>query len=370
MTVVINFPYLTRSPDLVLSLSHIDTDGLNWKASSKLSAADVSLSKADYGSDDFENADDLKDSHHLFTRFFPDENVHAGGTVLHASSKVFDELSKGGATKIDVVDIPGEKGMVYTPGVNYERKNFRGTLQTVGRETMRVVVDDEPVMLKVLHASGELKARDLTRKYEFWWLDDPAVRLLMRMKSEDYSEFRVVRIDRPEPSEGGPLSGKIEGALSGIGSGYGGPGDLRGKSSDDGGRLKKRAVLPPDDKEAKGPPEKICHAPLHGVYFSTGSAEILAPSQPALGAVAEMLRRHADWQVQIEGHTDNVGGDESNMALSKSRAASVKNDLTSRYGISPTRIKTDGFGRKHPVDSNDTPDGRARNRRVEMTRRC
>jgi outer membrane protein OmpA-like peptidoglycan-associated protein len=370
LIVVINFPYLTRSPDLVLSLNHLGNDGLNWRADTKLSATDASLSKADYGSDDFENADDLKSAHHIFMRFFPDENVHAGGTVLHASSEVFDELTQAGATQIDVVDIPGEKGMVYNPGVTYQRKNFRGVLQKVGRESMRVLVNDEPVMLPVLHAKGQLKARDLVRTYEFWWLDDPTVRLLMHVKSEDYTEFRVVRVDEPDPDHGQPLGRNIEMALSGEGSGGGGGGDLTGKSSDSGGQLKKRPVLPPDDKDPKGPPEKTCHAPLHGVYFPTGSAEILEPSRPALATVAAMLKRHPDWQVQIEGHTDNVGGDDSNLLLSRNRAAAVKDALTSLYGISASRIRTEGYGRKRPVDTNDTPDGRAHNRRVEMTRRC
>ena len=207
---VLNFSYMAKSPDLVLSLVHLDKDGLSFRADTAISATDVKLNRGGYGAEDFENAEDLQKSHHIFTRFFDDESEHAGGTVLLASAEVFEELRSKGSTAIDVVDIPGEKGMVYTPGVVYERKNFRGTLQKVGIETIRVLVDDEPVMLPVLHAKGTLKARELTRDYEFWWLNDPAARLLLHYKSEDYVEYRVVRIDRPEPSDGGPLTGKVE----------------------------------------------------------------------------------------------------------------------------------------------------------------
>jgi len=129
-------------------------------------------------------------------------------------------------------------------------------------------------------------------------------------------------------------------------------------------------VLPPDDDQPGGPPARVCTATLRGVYFSTGSAEILAPSRPALNAVADMLRKHADWTIAIEGHTDNVGDDAANLTLSRNRAAAVRNELIGHYAIDAARIRTDGFGRKHPVDTNDTADGRAHNRRVELTRGC
>jgi outer membrane protein OmpA-like peptidoglycan-associated protein len=70
----------------------------------------------------------------------------------------------------------------------------------------------------------------------------------------------------------------------------------------------------------------------------------------------------------VSGHTDNVGGDPYNLDLSKRRAAAVKQALVTQYHVAPERLLTDGFGASRPVDTNDTLAGRARNRRVELTR--
>ncbi|HEX4179012.1 MAG TPA: OmpA family protein, partial [Rhizomicrobium sp.] len=70
----------------------------------------------------------------------------------------------------------------------------------------------------------------------------------------------------------------------------------------------------------------------------------------------------------VEGHTDNIGGDTYNLDLSKRRAAAVKNALVTRYHITADRLSTNGYGSSRPVETNDTLEGRARNRRVELTR--
>jgi OOP family OmpA-OmpF porin len=70
----------------------------------------------------------------------------------------------------------------------------------------------------------------------------------------------------------------------------------------------------------------------------------------------------------VDGHTDNIGGDTFNLDLSQRRAAAVKQALATRYHIGPDRLSTAGFGATRPVESNDTMEGRARNRRVELVR--
>ncbi len=75
-----------------------------------------------------------------------------------------------------------------------------------------------------------------------------------------------------------------------------------------------------------------------------------------------------DWKLRVDGHTDNIGGDAHNLDLSKRRAASVKSALVERYHISADRLTTNGFGASSPIDRNDTLEGRARNRRVELSR--
>jgi outer membrane protein OmpA-like peptidoglycan-associated protein len=70
--------------------------------------------------------------------------------------------------------------------------------------------------------------------------------------------------------------------------------------------------------------------------------------------------------VKIVGHTDSDGSDAANLDLSKKRAASVKESLTKDFGIDEARMETDGKGESEPIDKNDTPVGKANNRRVEF----
>ncbi|MCC6962805.1 MAG: OmpA family protein [candidate division Zixibacteria bacterium] len=103
-----------------------------------------------------------------------------------------------------------------------------------------------------------------------------------------------------------------------------------------------------------------------GILFASGSDEIKPESTPTLKEIGAMLKDHADLKLSIEGHTDNVGDDAGNQTLSNNRAASVKAYLIEKYGIDAARLETKGFGETKPVDSNDTPEGRQNNRRVEL----
>jgi outer membrane protein OmpA-like peptidoglycan-associated protein len=80
------------------------------------------------------------------------------------------------------------------------------------------------------------------------------------------------------------------------------------------------------------------------------------------------LKDNPDWKLTVEGHTDNIGGDPYNLDLSKRRALAVKEALIAQYGIATDRLTNAGFGASRPVESNDTLEGRARNRRVELVR--
>lgn len=104
---------------------------------------------------------------------------------------------------------------------------------------------------------------------------------------------------------------------------------------------------------------------LTGVNFKTASAELLEESYFMLEKVYNSLEAFSNVRVEIGGHTDNQGGDSYNMALSNDRAKAVMNYLVER-GISADRITARGYGKTRPVASNDTPEGRAKNRRVEV----
>jgi len=103
-----------------------------------------------------------------------------------------------------------------------------------------------------------------------------------------------------------------------------------------------------------------------GIYFNTGSDKIKPESFGILKEIAEVLKSSNDVRIKIVGHTDSDGGDESNLALSKERAQSVKNALTNSYGIEVSRIETDGKGETAPVAPNTSKEGKANNRRVEF----
>ncbi len=105
---------------------------------------------------------------------------------------------------------------------------------------------------------------------------------------------------------------------------------------------------------------------LEQVHFQTGSAVILADSFPLLQKVADIFKSQpAIKRVSIDGHTDNRGGAGMNKTLSQNRANSVMKWLV-EHGVEKERLEAHGYGLERPVQSNDTDDGRAANRRVEF----
>ena len=105
-----------------------------------------------------------------------------------------------------------------------------------------------------------------------------------------------------------------------------------------------------------------------GILFDTGSDRLRPESTPTLKEIGEMMKAHPDLRLLIEGHTDNVGNAASNQTLSEKRAAAVKAFLEKEYGIAGDRLEAQGFGDTRPVASNDTPEGRQSNRRVELVK--
>jgi outer membrane protein OmpA-like peptidoglycan-associated protein len=101
------------------------------------------------------------------------------------------------------------------------------------------------------------------------------------------------------------------------------------------------------------------------VTFPTDSADINASFFPVLTSVSKVLREFDKTVVDVGGHTDSTGADAYNMALSQRRAQSVTGYLSAQ-GIGANRFVTQGYGETRPIGSNDTPEGRAQNRRVEI----
>ncbi len=102
------------------------------------------------------------------------------------------------------------------------------------------------------------------------------------------------------------------------------------------------------------------------VTFATNSSDINAAFYSVLNGVSMVLKEFDKTVVDVAGHADSTGQAASNMALSQRRASSVSNYLAAQ-GINPQRIITVGYGQERPIASNDTVEGRAQNRRVEIT---
>jgi OOP family OmpA-OmpF porin len=110
---------------------------------------------------------------------------------------------------------------------------------------------------------------------------------------------------------------------------------------------------------------KNCHLPLYGITFEFNKATLRPESESTLQRVVGALQGRAALNVEVQGHTDNVGDDAYNMQLSQARADAVRTWLAS-HGIAPARMTARGYGRNQPVADNATDGGRAKNRRVEL----
>ncbi len=105
---------------------------------------------------------------------------------------------------------------------------------------------------------------------------------------------------------------------------------------------------------------------LDDVHFETNKAVILPESYAALDEIGEILEKWDELQIEIGGHTDNQGEEDYNLDLSGRRAQAVLDYLTGKFAIDPGQYVARGYGESQPVAGNDTPEGRAENRRVEF----
>jgi outer membrane protein OmpA-like peptidoglycan-associated protein len=212
------------------------------------------------------------------------------------------------------------------------RHYYRGTLKRVepGIVKFSVLLNGARTEVPAVHARGLLKFADQQLETDFWWLDDPANPLTLKWSAGKGTYAVLTRIDLPESAPAAAAGGTVAARLA----------------------------------------DKSCRAELHGIYFESGSAELLAESEPTLKQVAAALNANPAWHVTVEGHTDNIGSAAYNNELSQRRANAVRSALVARYRVAANRIAAEGFGLSKPIESNATPEGRARNRRVELARKC
>ena len=244
-----------------------------------------------------------------------------GATQFSLSTQQFAELKRTGSMRQHYV----QRNSLETLDGEAE-----GLLHTDGTGTRSVLVNDRPVDVPVVRASGDadfwFQGRSMKARVTAAILDDDQfpmlIDYLLTTDDEPGGRFRInfARITYP-------AGGEMERAL------------------------------------AENKPVDV-----YGIYFDFASDRIRAESQPVLKEIADVLTRHPDWKMSIAGHTDSVGGTASNLTLSQRRSAAVRKALIEQYHVSGDRLTTTGYGESAPKDTNDTPEGRARNRRVELMR--
>lgn len=107
---------------------------------------------------------------------------------------------------------------------------------------------------------------------------------------------------------------------------------------------------------------------LYGIYFDSGKSVLKPESTAALTEIAKLMKSDPSLKVYVVGHTDNAGAFDANMKLSMDRASAVVSALTSQYTVNAASLKACGNGPTSPVATNDTEEGKALNRRVELVK--
>lgn len=110
------------------------------------------------------------------------------------------------------------------------------------------------------------------------------------------------------------------------------------------------------------------HVSVYGIYFDTAKSDIKPESDAAIAEIAKLLQGNPALKLYVVGHTDNVGSFETNMKLSRDRAEAVTRELIGKYHVTADRLKAHGVSSLTPIASNDTEEGKQKNRRVELVK--
>ena len=206
-----------------------------------------------------------------------------------------------------------------------------GELRVAARRTATVIVNDKPVALPVIELTGTVKAWNGGR-----WSDDDISSVVV-----DDERFPLLV-------------------------------DLRSRNARSEFRIRYEKITYPSAEGQGGLEEGLLEnnkVDVYGIYFDFNSDRIRLESEPVLKEIETIMKRHPDWRLSIAGHTDNIGGNgDYNLQLSRNRSEAVRTTLISRFGIAADRLTSNGYGASAPEDTNDTSEGRARNRRVELVR--
>jgi outer membrane protein OmpA-like peptidoglycan-associated protein len=302
--------------------------------------------------------EDLQTAHDYMQWFGPNQpEVMPGTTAISVSREVLAELKDKGETQFSF-RTGGLKGMAGSllgalgqmagggsPGASKEAKDLANmgkdecTLKRAGNglASFPVLLNNQRVSLPAVHAQCTTD----DGLADFYFLDDLDNPLALAWKLGGSDTLQLVKISYPAQPAASPAAGS---AATQTASGAGGGQQIE------------------QELKQKG------QAEVYGIYFDFASDKIKPESEPVLREIADALNHNTAWKLRVEGHTDNIGGDQYNLELSQRRAEAVKLALVTRYHIAATRLTPQGFGATRPKEPNDTLAGRARNRRVELVR--
>lgn len=260
---------------------------------------------------------------HIFDTAAP--TLVPGSTALGTSAAVLSALKKKGEAVIAVVD-PSARA---APAEQMRQSLWSYPLKRVAAITLPVIVNGSPVQLPAIQARGTY----LGDSAEFFFLDDERNPLTLRYAfasgpgGDDSGRLQVVQISYACHTGAEPAESRLERALRETGA-----------------------------------------VDVYEILFDFGSDRIRPESETIIQEIGAILKRHREWRLAIEGHTDSVASEAYNLDLSNRRAAAVKTALSTTEGVDAQRLTTAGLGESRPKDRNDTLEGRARNRRVTLIR--
>jgi len=262
---------------------------------------------------------DMRTAHMYYTGAGDDPDVLRGTTMFMLSRDAYGELTSKGSTRHRFVSLLDGKII----------GDLDGTLERQSTGTLATVVNDRVIDLPVIRAAGKMRGTAMGKPVETRVtaavVDDGRFPLVLDYALPDVGAAGFsVRYSKVSF----PTEGQIEKELAG---------DQR--------------------------------IDVYGIYFDVNSDRLRSESDPVLLEIAGALDRNPQWQLTIDGHTDSVGSAEANLDLSQRRSEAVRAALVQRYHVTAERLTTRGLGATVPKDTNDTPEGRARNRRVELIRR-
>jgi outer membrane protein OmpA-like peptidoglycan-associated protein len=260
-----------------------------------------------------------------------EDEEHPGYTMHAISRAVYRRLRAAGSDTFQVMAVDSPTGGLASFALARRATpvRWRGTLSLVTPSPVPfpLLVNGRRVEVPALHVRGRFTLRTKTWEPQLWVLADSTYPLLLKWIGAHTQATNVLQTIRVDGLE----------------------------------------TLPDVERELAS----SCRAELPGIYFAFNSAVLDAASERTIGDVADLLVRHPEWTVTLEGHTDSIGSDAPNRALSERRVAAVRSRLLLRHHkVDEARVRAIGLGSARPREPNATIEGRARNRRVELVRDC